>query len=734
MAVILDSKSTTDTAVTSTTSFTNGTNMTVGATANALVAAVTWGEGITPPSAISITWNGVAMTVIPGTLATNPSTGTTSALFGLINPAIGTHTFAGSWTTALDCCAALISFTGADNSSFANAFQNGTNTSVISGFPSIDIISVTGSMAVVAISSDTLGFTGTINGTFLFNDASRPSFTACAVYDSSSISLITLGAISNLSTDHHTLAGVNVSPPVTGSTTQLRVPIVTKLPPFKISIVPSQAYNPNLYSPANPVPFFNAANPGTRAHWSNQPDIPYNLNLYTLGPVSVPFTQFGPSPAFRVPSAKVADNPLNINLFTNPIPFNQTDWSKSTDVSHILVDLSVQLNQNLTNFFPFNQVSWPAEFKVPQAPFSPDQALNINLFTNPIPFNQFDYSKPIRVPHAPFYEQAFNPGIYSNFFPFNQFDWSHVNAVPHAPFYEQPFNPDIYSNPYPFNQYNWAGANKAVQAHPVDAAYNQNLYTVIVNTVPFNQFDFSVPFRPVKPPAPASSLNPNLFTNPIPFNQFSYPSVNKVPQAPYDLSFPLNLNIYSTLVLIPINQTDWSKPFKVPQAPFSPDQALNINLFTNPIPFAQYDFSITIRQKPLPAPEPPLNLNLYGPVTASLPFNQTDWAVAVRRQASAPVTLPLNINLFTNPLPFNQSDYSKPVNIPHAPFDLSKGLNLATFPVVPLPFNQYDYSHTVRIKITPPQPPYNLALYNVVVSTTLHIVKFIGNVGNFMNR
>src|SRR5258708_2292679 len=124
MAVAFDSSISTDVGGNSSSFSNTGFGFTVGTGANrALVATMIWNRSL--PSGISITWNGVACTLLT---TINGST-TSGAIFGLLNPASGALTLAGSWTGAGPFCAMGVSFTGVNQTSIAAAFPNNNTAS-----------------------------------------------------------------------------------------------------------------------------------------------------------------------------------------------------------------------------------------------------------------------------------------------------------------------------------------------------------------------------------------------------------------------------------------------------------------------------------------------------------------------------------------------------------------------------------------------------------------------------
>jgi hypothetical protein len=115
---------------TASTSFSSSSMITVGSGANrALIVVINFGaNNTTPPSAISATWGGVAMTQLYNTFASanNGSHGAASVIFGLVNPASGAQTLALSWTNAQFAAIDAISFTGVNQSGNQASFPNGT--------------------------------------------------------------------------------------------------------------------------------------------------------------------------------------------------------------------------------------------------------------------------------------------------------------------------------------------------------------------------------------------------------------------------------------------------------------------------------------------------------------------------------------------------------------------------------------------------------------------------------
>ena len=399
-------------------------------------------------------------------------------------------------------------------------------------------------------------------------------------------------------------------------------------------------------------------------------------------------------------------------------PFVAPDRSPPSSIRVSPYDLSQALNPNLfKNPIPFMVTDRRPAFRVPLALPQPPQSLNLNLFKNPIPFNQFDWSKPLRLPAAPFDKSVqINPNLFQNPIPF-----LNLATVPSPQRPTQPF------------------------AQP----YNAGLYTIAVVQAPFNQTDWSV--SRWMPPALVQSpntLNPNLFTNPIPFLNIDQRGAHLLATAvlvaqPYNQSLytvtvvalpffqvdifqvkrpaiaplpdpPLNINLFTNP--FPFTQTDWSKPFAAPRTTIAPPDALNINLFTNPIPFFQTDWT-PAKRLPKGAPQDaPYNSPLYTITVVAAPFVQTDWRPSQRVKTTAVLSDLPNIPLLNYlSTPFYPTDQMVARGLPATKPDGTVQTNINLF-TNPIPFSQFDWSKPWRAaQPLPPDQPQNFVLLNVVV-------------------
>ncbi len=161
---------------------------------------------------------------------------------------------------------------------------------------------------------------------------------------------------------------------------------------------------------------------------------------------------------------------------------------------------------------PFNTYEYPKVWDIRQAPYDVSVGLNPNLFKNPIPiFNGDGSSSKINPKWLPQPQIGINPNLFKNPIPFNQFDWSKPLRIPEAPFdLSVQTNPNLFKNPIPF--LNIGGSSWGVTDLPVpQQPYNQNLYSVVVTTLPFNQTAWSKSTTVRRAPSFDAPYNQNLY-------------------------------------------------------------------------------------------------------------------------------------------------------------------------------------------------------------------------------
>jgi len=356
-----------------------------------------------------------------------------------------------------------------------------------------------------------------------------------------------------------------------------RLPLAMPTPPLPL--------NPNLFT--NPYPFFNSDQSSSRqTRGYPSPDINYNPNLEFILITPLPFNQYDYAKTVRVPQAPFSpDQALNIVLY-DILPFAQYHYEQAFRVPPTLPQPSPGLNLNLfTNPIPFLNLATPPAWPVRGFP-SPDIAYNAGIYhviITVMPFTPTDVFPARKPPAAPLPDPPLNINLFTNPIPFSQFDWSKPIRVPQARLEpNQASNINLYSNPIPFLNVDFSRPRFQRPIVDLTQPYNTNLYGVAVISVPFNQYDYGRPFRPIILPQNLNGqFNLSLFPNPIPFNQFYYPQTIGVPRAPYDLSVSLNLELF--LNPVPFSQFSYPQARAVPKAPYDLSAPQNLNLPPTPI-------------------------------------------------------------------------------------------------------------------------------------------------------
>lgn len=308
--VLFDAQSTTNLTAHLATSFTNSTLMTVGSGTNrALVALIVWGKGSGGgseiPTGISLTWAGQALSPIPNAVLDDTNTASV-AVYGLLNPASGTQTFAGSWTGSFDYTVSLVSFTGASQTSFATTFINGTTSSAGTNGNAQSIVASAASDYTVAVFGNASTFGSITNGTQVYLDNSPTDIAGVGIRAPGAVGSVLLAVNSNAGwasagADIAAAGGVTVN---NGWFTAFTDP-----PPGKLFTASRQSYL--AYTEAAP---FNEAVTESRWHqpWSTPlrakvtvpiPDWPLIPQQPVAAIAPVGFYEQWPYPAFRAKPA-----------------------------------------------------------------------------------------------------------------------------------------------------------------------------------------------------------------------------------------------------------------------------------------------------------------------------------------------------------------------------------------------------------------------------------------------
>jgi hypothetical protein len=139
-----------------------------------------------------------------------------------------------------------------------------------------------------------------------------------------------------------------------------------------------------------------------------------------------------------------------------------------------------------------------------------------------------------------------------------------------------------------------------------------------------------------------------IWSFPVPFNQFDWPKVQNVKSAvPHQYVY--NPNLFTAVVIpTPFSSPNFAKPFwPIPSKPR--DATLNLCLYSNPVPFAQYDWSKTVRNPVDRGSQVGVNLNLYKnpipvfnrPSTVTNPIRFTSVPQAVNFQLLNAIPVPV---------------------------------------------------------------------------------------------
>jgi hypothetical protein len=558
-----------------------------------------------------------SMTLITSLTQTNTSV--ICYVFGLRNPTAGLKNLLVSWTNANEAFAAAISFTGVDQTSNAAAFPNpNTVTNTTSNATcSLAITSASGNIPVATmVGSSTVASTSQTS-IYVDNAAGIQSYAASRATTGASTVTFTWSlspAASSGAAGCDVAAAAAAGNPFTPTDKQVvwdirQAPIDLSAPfnpnlfknpvpnnqfhypqPFRIRRSPydlSVALNPNLFK--NPFPIFNSDQSSSKLvpDWAPAPPSPLNINLFTN---PFPFNTYDFPKPWDIQQAKSEPNQaLNINLFRNPFPvlnqfvpvaqpkpallvdapYNQNLYSVVVvaapfvpiDFNHpffpdALPQPASGLNPNIfTNPYPiFNGDGSSSKINPDWAP-APPPPLNVNLFANPYPVQNI-FVATFDVANIPAPQQSYNPNLYSAApaaVPFNQTYWPPASPVPSAPV--EFFNLIPLDNSYPVQ--NVQAAIVPTRSFPLlDIPYNQNLYGIVSGPIPFNTYDYPQSKRSPKAPVDLSvSLNPGLFTNPIPALNLPGTQINAIRLTPPDQSVGFQIQLIPVVAVTLIQRT-----------------------------------------------------------------------------------------------------------------------------------------------------------------------------------
>jgi hypothetical protein len=337
--------------------------------------------------------------------------------------------------------------------------------------------------------------------------------------------------------------------------------------------------------------------------------------------------------------------------------------------------------------------------------------------------------------------------------PFNQTSWPAAHSIGGLPGLS---DQGIWSLTIPFAQYDWSapfrplpsvpraeGVNIALTAQVVAAPFSQTNWpgalgpryfrpaqvdgAIIDISQPFAQLDWSKP-QPFAPATPPLvTRNVNIFSE-IPFAQYDWSKTKGIASKASDVYQPWQ-NFYSVVVTAPFYQSSWPSVQSVRSAsPRAPDQSYPNLPMLFAMPFFPVDGS-RVRPASIPAPAAQsYNLALLGVVPA--PFVPIDWSKPFFPRIAAAVVPSLNTNLFQNPLPFVTTDRPKIPRVPLVAPPQLLPLNLNLFKNL-LPFAQYGWPSAFDTPVPQPQlQPYNINIFSSSGATVPTIRQLVSGSGD----
>jgi hypothetical protein len=331
-----------------------------------------------------------------------------------------------------------------------------------------------------------------------------------------------------------------------------------------------------------------------------------------------------------------------------------------------------------------------------RAAIAPVQPYNNRLYTNPIPFAQFQWPRVVPLGPSVPRQAAFNNELLLNPIPFAQYQWPRTTSVlgKASDVYQTWLN--FYQTGVvlpPFYQTSWPAVQAIKPVVPPTASVNY----VGMYSSPFTQLAWGGGTFIEFPPAPAQPYNNRLYTNPIPFAQYDWSKPTSVAPKATDVYQPYG-NFYTTVaVTAPFYQNAW--PAVQPIKPVVPQLTpYNAQIYTNSIPFAQYDWSKPVSIAPRASDVYQPYSNFYPFVSVTAPFYQNAWPSVSPVQPVVPQAAPYNAQLYTNPIPFAQYDWSKPVSIAPKASDVYQPYGNFYSGIVIAPFAQYNWPSVQPVK------------------------------------
>lgn len=335
---------------------------------------------------------------------------------------------------------------------------------------------------------------------------------------------------------------------------------------------------------------------------------------------------------FRLPYITPANTPqkgtsvsssvsLPLNVTPPAKPFLQTEWPRVKDV-HGLSQDQLHTDINLfTNPVPFSNSNLLVPVSIVKLSV-PDTQQVSRLLTTPFSTTDWSATKFRTFPVIPNYTNIALTAVVVTADPIKPYEWGRTQVGPDFAVPVQYPNLNINTVGSPVIPFDW-GKQQQNPNFPPLPLYPNTALNVAPVFFPFYTQDFSKPFTPTPAKQDQRGVNINLFTNPIPFGPYDYSSRF------VDRFTPVDQNGVPNLVLpnssTPFVSYDWSKT-KAVKASIDPQLPNVVILQPVGAPFSQLDWSKAYTITPRASNQDDLpNLLLIQPSSPSTPLGLYGW-------------------------------------------------------------------------------------------------------------
>lgn len=504
-----------------------------------------------------------------------------------------------------------------------------------------------------------------------------------------------------------TVAFIQYTAPAAGETPTVRAPLYARILPA-ISILAATFATNLLLTTLAPV-----AAPFSQDVWPVPTPVavrrfeqaPPNLLLTTLASIDRPFVKT--DWPIQPPPARLRTDPVDNILVTLPpgsLPPGQKAWPELQPLRQLTTSIPANLFGTLLapTTAPFAQDDWPIPLKV--VSLRPSEATRNLLLTLPpgslppssgLKTEVQAASRPLSI--------NLGPNLLSTLFaptgeaPFRQNDWPRIppptnRIAPKHSAYRLSFGPpDIGA---PFNRSDWPIQPKLNLLRPADSTANVllRLPPPNIGPLPFNQYLW--PKLEKLPDIWGELAYLNLSLGTLPFRQTNWPIQPLLPRLrPADAWSNVTAFLPAPAVPLPFNASNWPIQPKLPTlrpADAIPD--LLLRLPPGSLPFGLSNWPIQPPLRLLRPAEAWSNVTAFLPAPAvPLPFNESDWPIQPKLAQLRPADATRNVllNLPPGALAFNQSNWP---NIQRPDQDISafetRNLLVTTLAPTEQPFNQ----------------------------------------------